>query len=126
MAFYQHLPIYNKAFSLLREFNQRVPKFAKQYKYFLGGELIKNSIEIIRLIIKANNERDWEKRQAFMESLCSTIEILITNLRIANELRQLGGQDQYLYLSALAVELSKQAEGWKNYTPQNKQAARLV
>jgi len=120
MAFYQHLPIYNKAFALLRELNERVPGFSKQYKYFLGGELIKNNIEIIRLIIKANNERDWEKRQAHMEALCSTVEILITNLRIANELRQLGGQKQYLYLSAFAVELSKQAEGWKNYVPQSK------
>ncbi len=118
MAYYSHLPIYNKAFALLKEFNQRVPGFSKQYKYFLGGDLIRNNIEVIRLIIKANGERDREKRQVQMEALCTTIEILITNLRIANELRQLGGQRQYLFLAALAVEISKQAEGWKKYAPE--------
>ena len=125
MAHYEHLPIYNRAFAVLREFNIRVPKFGKQYKYFLGGELIRCSIETIKLIIKANSERDKERRIALMEQLCLTIETLITQLRIANELRQLGGQKSYLYLCELAVDLSKQAEGWKKYTPQNVQAVSL-
>ena len=64
MAQYSHLPIYNKAFSILRELYQRVPKFGKQYKYFLGGKMIENSIEIIKLIIKANSERDKGKRKS--------------------------------------------------------------
>lgn len=95
----------------------RVPKFGKQYKYFLGGKLIENSIEIIKIIIKANSERDKEKRQAQLEQLCLTIETLIVHLRIANELRQLGGQKSYLFLSEMMVDLSKQAEGWRKYSP---------
>jgi hypothetical protein len=117
MAQYSHLPIYNKAFAILREFYQRVPKFGKQYKYFLGGKLIEHSIDIIKLIIKANSERDSERRTELIEHLCLTIEMLITEIRIANELRQLGGQTSYLYLSEMAVDLSKQAEGWKKYIP---------
>jgi len=104
---------------MLRELYQRTPKFGKQYKYFLGGKLIENSIEIIKLIIKANSERDKEKRILLIENLCLTIEMLITHLRIANELRQLGGQKSYLYLCEMAVDLSKQAEGWKKYSPQS-------
>lgn len=119
MAQYSHLPIYNKAFAVLRELYDRVPKFGKQYKYFLGGKLIENSVEIIKLIIKANSERDVEKRQVSMEYLCLTIEMLITHLRIANELRQLGGQASYLFLSEMVVDLSKQAEGWRKYIPRN-------
>jgi hypothetical protein len=119
MAQYSHLPIYNKGFEVLRELYMRVPKFGKQYKYFLGGKLIENSVDIIKLIIKANSERDKEKRQAQIEYLCLTIEMLITHLRIANELRQLGGQKSYLFLCEMVVNLSKQAEGWKKYTPQN-------
>ena len=117
MAKYSHLPIYNKAFTVLREFYQRVPKFNKQYKYLLGTKLIEYSIEIIKLIIKANSESDKVKRLVEMEKLCLTIEMLITQLRIANELKQLGGQKSYLYMSELIVELSKQAEGWKKYIP---------
>ena len=117
MAKYSHLPIYNKAFTVLREFYQRVPKFNKQYKYLLGTKLIEYSIEIIKLIIKANSESDKIKRLVEMEKLCLTIEMLIIQLRIANELKQLGGQKSYLYMSELIVDLSKQAEGWKKYTP---------
>lgn len=118
MAQYSHLPIYNLAFSVLREFYVRTPKFGKQYKYFLGGELIKYATEIIKIIIRANNERDKEMRIKLIEHLCITIELTITHLRIANELRQLGGQKSYLFLSSMMVDLSKQAEGWKKYTPE--------
>ena len=118
MAQYSHLPIYNLAFSVLREFYSRTPKFGKQYKYFLGGELIKYGTEIIKTIIRANNERDKEMRIKLIEHLCITIELTITHLRIANELRQLGGQKSYLFLSSMMVDLSKQAEGWKKYSPE--------
>lgn len=119
MAQYAHLPIYNKAFAVLRELYLRVPTFGKQYKYFLGGKLIENAVEVITLIIEANNERDKEKRQTLIESLCLITEMLLTHLRIANELKQLGGQKPYLYLMEMIVDLSKQAEGWKRYVPQN-------
>jgi hypothetical protein len=57
-------------------------------------------------------------RIKLIEHLCITIELTITHLRIANELRQLGGQKSYLFLSSMMVDLSKQAEGWKKYTPE--------
>ena len=85
----------------------------------MGGKLIENNIEIIKLIIKANSERDSEGRAELIEHLCLTIETMITHLRIANELRQLGGQKSYLFLCEMIVDLSKQAEGWKKYIPQN-------
>jgi len=96
MAQYSHLPIYNKAFTILRELYDRTPKFSKQYKYFLGGKLIENAIDIIKIIIKANGEKDREKRKYLLDNLCVTIELLITHLRIANELKQWGGQKSYL------------------------------
>ena len=125
MAHYEHLPLYNKAFSILREFHIRVPKFAKQYKYSLGGRLLDLSTKIIELIIRANGERENEQRAEMIERLCLHIEILIIQLRIANELKQLGGQRPYLYLSELVIDLSKQAEGWRKYTPQNAKAESL-
>ena len=79
--------------------------------------MIENSIEIIKLIIKANSERDKGKRTLMIENICLTAEMLIIHLRIANELRQLGGQKPYLFLCEMVVDLSKQAEGWKKYSP---------
>ena len=113
MAQYSHLPIYNAAFGLLREFYERVPKFGKQYKYLLGEKIIESNIEIIRLIIETNNIRDTGKRKLLLEEMIWNIEASIILLRIANELRQWGGEKSYLYLLEKVVGLSKQAEGWR-------------
>lgn len=123
MAQYSHLPIYNVAFDLLKELYQRVPKFVKQYKYFLGGRIIGYNVDIISLIIQANSEKDAQRRKYFLDELINIIELLTIHLRMANELKQLGAQKAYLYLSEKAVVLSKQAEGWKKYMPQNSQSA---
>jgi len=113
MAQYSHLPIYTTAFSLLREMYERIPKFGKQYKYLLGGEIIKANIEAIRLILEINNNRESKVRKELLEKLIWSSESIIINLRIANELKQLGGEKSYLYLVEKSVALSKQAEGWR-------------
>lgn len=113
MAQYSHLPIYTTAFSLLREMYERIPKFGKQYKYLLGGEIIKANIEAIRLILEINNNRESKVRKELLEKLIWSSESIIINLRIANELKQLGGEKGYLYLVEKSVALSKQAEGWR-------------
>lgn len=113
MAQYSHLPIYNVAFDLLRNFYERVPKFGKQYKYLLGEKIIGADIEAIRLILEINNTREIEKRKMLLDRLVWVIESIIILLRIANELKQLGGEKSYLYLLEKTVGLSKQAEGWR-------------
>lgn len=113
MAQYTHLPIYNTAFTLLREFYERVPKFSKQYKYLLGERLLAATIEAIHLILEANSTRDPARRAALLARLVWQAESIIIHLRIANELKQWGGEKAYLHLLPQAVALSKQAEGWK-------------
>lgn len=113
MAQYSHLPIYTDAFALLREMYTRVPKFDKQYKYLIGGEIIKANIEAIRLILEINNEHEIGKRRELLRNLIWCSESIIIFLRIANELKQLGGEKSYLYLLEKSVSLSKQAEGWR-------------
>lgn len=113
MAKYSHLPIYNTAFVLLRENYQRIPKFDKQYKYLLGGEIVKENIECIRLILEINNTKDIKERIILLKNLVWCSESIIISLRIANELKQLGGEKSYFYMLEKSVELSKQAEGWR-------------
>lgn len=113
MAQYSHLPIYTDAFTLLRELYERTPKFNKQYKYLLGAEIIKANIEAIRLILEINNTRSAEERRELLGKLVWCSESIIIHLRIANELKQLGGEKSYLYLLEKAVALTKQAEGWR-------------
>jgi hypothetical protein len=116
MARYSHLPIYNTAFELLRELYVRVPKFGKQYKYFLGGKILSANIEIIRLILEVNNTEKADSRVPLLDTLLWQSESIIILLRIANELQQLGGEKNYLMLLEKSVALSKQAEGWRKST----------
>ena len=113
MAQYSHLPIYTDAFKMLRELYDRVPKFNKQYKYLLGGEMIKMNIEAIKLILEINSTREINIRKELLKDLVWHSESIIILLRIANELKQLGGEKSYLYLLEKTVALSKQAEGWR-------------
>lgn len=116
MAQYSHLPIYNLAYEVLKEFYLRVPKFSKQYKYVLGERLTTATIEVIRLILETNNTHDKVKRQVLLEELVWQAESIIIHLRIANELKQLGGEKSYFFLLEKVVGLSKQAEGWRKST----------
>ena len=111
MARYAHLPIYNAAFSILKELYLRVPKFAKNYKYTLGSRLLDAGQEIILLIIQANNDRIG--RADVLESLRRKIEELTILTRMGNELEQWGGERIYLMLSEKIVGLSRQGEGWR-------------
>lgn len=113
MAKYTHLPIYIEAFSLLKEFYERVLKFSKQYKYTLGTEIIQTSIKVVQTIIIINSTFDKDARLELFEKLVLKSENMIIHLRIANELNQLGGRRQYLFLSEKTVSLARQAEGWK-------------
>lgn len=113
MAYYLHLRIYNIAFELLHEFYLRVPKFSKQYKYLLGSEIIKSNLSVIKIIIEINNTRDIQKKQILFEELIWSVESIIILIRIANELKQFGGEKGYLYIVEKAISLSKQAEGWR-------------
>lgn len=91
----------------------RVPKFGKQYKYLLGSGILAANIEAIRLILEINNSSDLSTRRKLLGDLIWQSESIIIFLRIANELKQLGGEKSYLYLLQQAVALSKQAEGWR-------------
>ena len=91
----------------------RVPKFAKQYKYFLGGRLIEYNVDIIGLIIEANNYRNMADRAFELEKLSKKISQLILHCRMADELEQWGNKKAYLYLVEKLADLSTQAEGWR-------------
>ena len=114
MSRYEHLPIYNTAFSILKELYIRVPKFGKQYKYSLGNRLLDASQEIIILIIQANNDR--QTRLQKIDEIRRNAELLTILSRVGNELNQWGGQKAYLSFAEKTISLSKQVEGWRKNT----------
>jgi hypothetical protein len=82
----KHLPIYNSAFFLLKEYYKRIPKFPKQYKYFLGEKMVDTLVEVIRLIQEANSQNSNYKRVLCLNKIEEKIDELFLYNRIAGEL----------------------------------------
>lgn len=112
MAQYNHLPIYNVAFGLLKELYIRVPKLNKQYKYTLGSDLISANTECIKYIIKANSLPVFGRKE-ILEELVWKIEEIIIMLRITEELKLFSTDKHYLLLMENVTNLVRQAEGWR-------------
>ena len=115
MSRYSSLPIYNSAINCLKDFYQRIPKFAKQYKYLLGGKLIEYNTKIISLIFEISNSKNKEERIMLVGEIEKNIDLLLIHVRICNELKQFGKDSSYLYVSENLIDISNQAERWKNY-----------
>ena len=115
MSQYSHLPIYNSSISCLKDLYKRVPKFAKQYKYPLGGKLIEYNTKIITLIFEISNSRNKTERIALVEKIENNIDLLLIHVRICQELKQFGNEKSYLYVSENLIDISNQAERWKKY-----------
>lgn len=90
MAQYEHLPIYRKAFDLSIYLENSVRGFSRYHKYTLGTDLRNLSRRVVRLIIRANSEKD---KIATLEQARVAIEELKVTARICKANRQVFGQD---------------------------------
>jgi hypothetical protein len=115
MAIYSELPIYNSVFFLLKDLYERVPKFSKQYKYLLGEKMLDCCVKIIVLISQISEERNNERRIVYTSEISKNINILLTYVRLANELNQLGKESAYFFLSEKIIDISNQTENWKKF-----------
>ena len=120
MSHSSELKIYNSAVFLLKDLYERIPKFSKQYKYLLGERLIDCTIEIIKQISLANNERSKLKRVEHLDIVLQKIDEMFVYVRIAEELKQFKSSSAYPYLIEKLSEISRQGTGWRKiYLPQN-------
>ncbi len=73
MAQYEHLPIYRAAFDLLLYLEKVVKGFSRYNKYTHGSALRQTSLDIVMLIVRANNTRN---RVAVLEEVRIKLEEL--------------------------------------------------
>jgi hypothetical protein len=115
MSQYSQLPIYNSVFLLLKDLYERVPKFAKQYKYLLGEKMLDCCVSNILLITQISEEKENEKRIILISKIAYNTNNLLTYTRIANELNQFGKESVYFFLSEKILNILDQTENWKKF-----------
>lgn len=111
MARYEHLPLWRDAQRLILLLEQAVRGFPRYHKYTLGTDLRRQALQVGRLIIRANTQREVERLRA-IEELVYAVEELKLLIQLAKELRAFNDFRAFQAAAELAVALGKQSGGW--------------
>ena len=109
---YRQLPLWRDAQRLLLEVELAVRGFARYHKYTLGTELRQQAMAICRLVARAAQQGDVQRRVAVLERLVWEIEDFKIRLQLAKELQAFASFAQFQRLAELAVDVGKQSGGW--------------
>jgi hypothetical protein len=109
MAQYEHLPIYKKALGLAIYMETVVKGFSRYHKYTLGTDMRNTSRELVTLVISANSRKDKNLILTDLRDKSEGMKLLII---LGKETKAFRSFTQFQTAAALAVEISRQSEGW--------------
>ena len=110
MALSHELPIYKDTYKLILLVFEYTKEFAREYKYTLGQDMKRDSIQLVRSIYRANRKSD--KRQ-YLEEFLDNFEILKLEVRLCADLKLISIK-HLAELSKMLDIIGKQATAWKN------------
>ncbi len=117
MADYFELPVYKASYDLLLGIFNFTNTFSKEFKYTVGENLKKETIELIKLIYRANRIRN--KADAIGEAR-EHIEVIRILIRLMKDIRQISLK-QFVSINEKVENVSRQLAGWyksqKKYDP---------
>ena len=96
---------------LLAFIEQVVKNFSRYNKYTIGTRLRDACWEVTTLIVQANNTSIAE-RLPLLIRLRDKIEEVNIGLAVAKELKAFAKYNSYRHAAKLAVDVSRQSEGW--------------
>lgn len=106
---YENLTVYKKALELVSYIEKVVRTFDRYYKYTVGAELRNLSRGILILIAKANTRIS---RKDCLTQAIEKLEELKILLQVCKEIKAFRSFKNYEFSTKLAVDVSKQCEGW--------------
>ncbi len=86
MALYYDLPVFKEVYQLIRKIFEYIKHFPNEYKYTMGRDMKRYSIQLVRSIYRANKEKD---KRIYLESFLDDIEVLKLEIRICTDLKLL-------------------------------------
>ena len=118
MAKYQQLPIYRLALELVVFLEDTVRGFSRYHKYSIGERLRQTSWDVVTLVVKANNTPVGSRVELLTLLRDKTEEVSIA-LAVAGELQAFANHNSWQHAARIAVDLSRQSEGWLKSTRQS-------
>ncbi|MEA3315588.1 MAG: four helix bundle protein [Campylobacterota bacterium] len=109
---YDNLNVYKSSLNLAIYIEQIVPSFNKSNKYTLGEDLRSYSKKILFLIYKANKSKN---KINILVKLIDIIEALKIIIEITKEVRGFKSFKQFIIISEMILDISKQTNLWFNY-----------
>ncbi len=111
MTRYEHLNVYKEIYNLSVCLFTKVSLFDRNYKFTIWNRLIDTNIEILEIIIFINNLEVKDRKPYFLklEKLMERLTILIN---IANDLKILWKQKNFLDYLEILVKVKKMVKCW--------------
>ena len=117
MAKYDQLPIYRQALELIVFLENAVRGFSRYHKYSIGERLRQTSWDVVTSIVKVNNTPVASRRELLVALRDKTEEVNIA-LSVAKELEAFKNHNSWQQAARMAVDVSRQSEGWLKSTRQ--------
>jgi hypothetical protein len=112
MKLHSDLPVYKSCYDLLLEIFLFTKEFTKEYKYTIGENLKKETIELLTLIFRPNSRSD---KDAVLQQARESIEVI----RLMKDLKQINFK-RFVTINQKVEEVSKQLAGCLHHQYRNK------
>jgi len=113
MSTYDNLPVYKTSYDLLLGIFVFSQDLAKDYKYTLGENLKKETVDMISNIYRANSTQ--VNRSVRIQSARENLEVIRLFLRLLKDLKQIS-LDKFIAINELLESVGKQLTAWKNHS----------
>lgn len=112
MALYTELQVFEDSYQLFLQIVTAISRMQRDYRYTLGEQIKRSTMDMLVLIFKANKSRDKYLHISTAREKLVEIQIL---LRVLNDTRQLSNKQIALFMER-TTSISKQLSAWERST----------
>ena len=109
MAIYDTLPVYKVSYDFLLDLFNFTKNFDREYKYTLGEDLKRETMEMIANIYRANSTKS---KRALLQTARENLEVVRLYLRLVKDLKQIS-LGKFIALNEKIESVSKQLSAWQ-------------
>jgi len=108
MALYYTLPVYKDVYRFIELVFRFSKNFPREYKYTLGQDLKRDSMQLVRHIYRANTA---EYKSKHLEAFVDDFELIKLQIRLCHDMRLITTK-HYSEIIELMNTIGKQITGW--------------